>query len=112
MTVRKFLCVCEGGTIRSVSLALQLKHAGQDALAGSWRWNSPKTFSLLCDWADYVVVMQAEFSDRILAMCPEAKAKLRVVDVGPDVYGNPLHLGLSQFLQSVVEDWKARDFRI
>jgi hypothetical protein len=114
-TKKKWLCVCEGGTNRSVALALQLKQAGQDALAGSWRYNSPETFQMLVLWADYVVVMQAEFAPILheqLGLSHLIGDKMRCVDVGPDVYGSGTHLGLNQFLQGVVAEWRQKSWEL
>ena len=107
---KKFLCMCQGGNVRSVSLAFILKYQfKQDALACGWEGNTDETRKLLCDWADVVILMQAEFAQYVPE---EYKDKIRVVDVGPDNYGTPMHEGLLKFLFSVVSDWKARQFRI
>ncbi len=99
-----FLCMCEGGNVRSVGLAFQLKEHGQQALACGWRFTNPKTLNMLCGWADYIVVMQAEMAKYI----PEAwKNKVRIVDVGPDNYGYAFHPQLQGFLKGVVDSWAA-----
>jgi hypothetical protein len=109
---KKWLTICEGGTVRSVALAFQLKDHGQDAIAGSWRWNSPETFRMLFEWADYIVLMQEEFLPHVIELPGFDIDKARVVDVGPDTYGNPLHYGLNVFLKRTVEEWQIRDFDI
>lgn len=109
MKRKKFLTVCEGGNVRSVSLAFLLKNNGQDAVAASWRWNSPETLALLCEWADYVYVMQDEFKEKI----PERfRDKVGIADVGPDRFGNPLHPELIQILSPWVAQWEARDWEL
>lgn len=96
--------------MRSVGLAFVLKHKhGQEAIAASWRFLSEATIRMLCEWANYVVVMQAEFARFV----PEAaRAKLRVVDVGPDHYHSPFHPGLISFYTEVAADWAARNFLV
>lgn len=107
---KRFLCVCEGGCVRSAALAWQLKvRHGQNAIAGSWKWNDQETLAMLCEWADYVVVMQAEFASRIPA---GFGSKLRAVDVGVDRYGTPVNMELAEFLAKVVDGWAKRGFDI
>lgn len=107
----KFLCICEGGNVRSVSLAFLLKSAGQDALAASARFTSPATLAMLWDWAEHVIVMSPE----IVAMIPAAVLqgrRLAVVDVGPDRFGSAFHPELIGMLQPVVEDWLVRGWEL
>jgi hypothetical protein len=112
MPKKKWLTICEGGTVRSVALAFQLKDHGQDALAGSWRWTGPETFKMLFGWADYIILMQEEFLEHVIELPGFQIEKTHVVDVGPDTYGNPLHYDLNVYLKSVVEDWQRRNFNI
>lgn len=110
MNKKKFLCVCEGGNVRSVSLAFYLKHEhDQDALACGWRMNSPATRRMLYEWADYIVLLQEEFRSHV----PDEFAdKIRVVDVGRDIWFNPFHPDLKYFMKSVADDWSKKDFVI
>lgn len=107
---RKFLCVCEGGNVRSHALAFLLhdKH-GQEAICCGWRRASKETLDYFCAWADYVVVMQAEFVERISAPFRE---KVRVFDVGPDRFGIHIHAELLEMVTSVTSEWAGRDFRL
>ena len=90
----KILTICDGATVRSVCLARLLKD-GQvdgrthDALAASGFWNSKKTFRMLCEWADLVVVMETHMKDQYVPR--DYHDKTKVCDVGPDIYQNPLH---------------------
>jgi predicted protein tyrosine phosphatase len=89
----KILTICQGGAVRSVGLARVLRDhdiAGRtnDAIAASWRWNSPQTLEFLGQWADLVVVMEPYMTDQIPA---SIRSKTRVCDVGPDRYGNAQH---------------------
>lgn len=116
----RFLCVCEGGIVRSGAMAYQLKRRGHDAIPFSWRWNKPETLALLVRWADRVIVMQEVFvpllRDMLVSSDPESpdagekilsglEEKACVVDVGEDGYHNPLHGPLNEALSSVVDSW-------
>lgn len=108
----RFLCVCQGGNCRSVSLAYVLKYDfGQDALACGWEGNRPETVEFLCSaWEPrYIILLQQEF----LKYVPERfHAKVRVVDVGPDRFGHAFNPELLGFLRMVVLGWKQKDWEI
>ena len=59
MTKRnKFLVLCNGGVVRSVTLAAMLKYwFDQDAVAASIDKNQGGTMNMLCEWADAIVVV-------------------------------------------------------
>lgn len=108
MPVRKFLCVCEGGNVRSHALAFLLHDKyQQEAVCCGWRRVSKETLDYFSEWADYIVVMQAEFSEKISA---PYKAKVRVFDVGPDRFGIYVHPELLDMVTSVTKEWAGRDF--
>ena len=86
----RILTICEGGTVRSVSLARILKDEEvdgrtHDAVAASWRWNTKETLWMLCIWADLIVVMEDYMREHVSDVFHN---KLKVCDVGPDRYGN------------------------
>ena len=110
INIKKFLCICQGGNVRSVGMAFALKYSGhQDALAASWQTNTPETLKMLYDWANYIVLMQGEFHKYI----PSVYAtKIRIVDVGPDKFGYAFHPDLQNFCQKVVKDWAEKEFNI
>lgn len=103
----KFLCVCEGGNCRSVSLAYVLKDFYQQAaLACGIREYMKDTLVFLCDlWKpDWIVLMQPGFMEHI----PKVHChKVRVLDVGPDRWGNALHSELLEIIKPVVQQWAA-----
>lgn len=106
----KFLTVCEGGNVRSVSLAFLLRYSFlQDALACSHALTPQKTFNMLGEWADYIIVMQPHFASRI---AQKHLKKLRHLDVGEDKWMNPLHRDLLDKLNAVVQGWEKRGFKI
>ncbi len=106
----KFLCVCEGGNVRSQALAYLLHdHYAQEAIAVGWRRIGADTMSMLCRWADRIIVMQAHFIEHIPLKYTQ---KVRVVDVGVDRYGIYVHPELLSYLQGVTADWQKREFQI
>lgn len=55
----KILTCCFGGNVRSVGckFVLHMKY-GHDVLACGVDHNTPETIEMLCNWADYVIVME------------------------------------------------------
>lgn len=97
----RVLCICEGGNVRSVGLAFRLKQChGLDAIAASWRFNSPETLKLLYGWADRIVVMQPEMWEHVPA---EFRSKAAICDVGPDNYGTAFHPVLQDRLERLLK---------
>lgn len=84
----KFVTVCEGGNVRSVSMAFLLKEAGYEAIAIGWRYVTPETIKFLNSWADYFVLMQSKFLDK---MPEEIRGKCIFIEVGEDRYGYAFH---------------------
>lgn len=83
----KVLCMCRGGNCRSVYLAYVFKYYfGIDALSVGFERNSFETISMLCKWADRIVVVDPEAKKYIpIGMLK----KVEVFDVGPDRWWNP-----------------------
>lgn len=94
---KKFLCICDGGNVRSRALAFRLKWDHHQEAIAIGRFNtSPATMDMLCNWADYIVLMQPHMSESV----PEKyHSKIVVIDVGPDVWGIELHPQLNQMTQ-------------
>lgn len=94
-------------------MAIALKNAGQEALAAGWETAGGETLKMLIQWADGIVVMQTEFIKRL-----EEKAgafdlrKILVVDVGPDIFGTPVHGVLLPYVTGIVENWKREGFSL
>lgn len=86
---KHIVTVCSAGLCRSVGLAdvLKLHFEPVDVVPVGIDRNSD-VLPLLFDWADDIIVMYNKFVHRI----PEKFAnKVRLCDVGPDVYGNSKH---------------------
>jgi hypothetical protein len=99
----KFLTICEGGAVRSVAFAAVIRwDFHQDALPVSAAKNSPETIAALCDWADRIVPMEAKFADVV----PSAhKHKIKICDVGPDVWFNSFDRKLRDLCGEFIEAW-------
>jgi predicted protein tyrosine phosphatase len=81
-----YLCLCAGGNVRSVNMARLLKDFWhQEALAaGVATGMSADTLAMLYEWADVIVVMDAELMDHV----PDPwRSKRMLCDVGPDNFG-------------------------
>jgi predicted protein tyrosine phosphatase len=85
----RYLCICQGGNVRSAALATVFKQRHHhDALALGYERCSTVTLTLLCAWADTIVVMHAPYTVVVPATY---QSKVVVCDVGPDTYGSPTH---------------------
>jgi len=89
----KILTVCRAGLVRSVALAdvLKLHFEPTDVIPVGIDFNEPETISMLCEWADIIVVMQAHYK---LRFDQKWQSKICVCDVGPDIYGSSKHKDL------------------
>jgi hypothetical protein len=102
---KKFLCVCQKGCNRSVFLAYRFKRMGHSAIPIGWLTESPETVSLLCSWADHIVVLEAAFKDKIP---PEFHDKVLEIDVGPDKWGPRWHAELRRLVYNGIEQLQAQ----
>jgi predicted protein tyrosine phosphatase len=85
----KFLCICDGGNVRSAALAFVLHdELLHEAIPVGRLRVSPATMRMLCEWADIIVIMQPHMEE---CVPKEFKPKLRCVDVGADRYGVFVH---------------------
>lgn len=95
----KILTICAGGNVRSVGLRYLLHYKyGHEVLACGQDANLPETIDMLCNWADYIIVVAEEY----LPVVPEKyKNKLFLYNIGPDRFGyafNPELLAISDKL--------------
>lgn len=84
----KFLCVCDGGNVRSVAMAYALKMNEQEALAVGRLYTTKETMDMLSSWADQIILMEPHMIESI---DPMFHKKIIVCDVGPDRYGLYIH---------------------
>lgn len=92
--------MCAGGNVRSVGLKYLLKYKyGHESLACGQDANSSETIEILCNWADYVIVLTEEYSKFI----PEKyKTKLLCYNVGVDRFGCAFHPELLDILDRMI----------
>lgn len=85
----KILIMCAGGNVRSVGLKYLLKYQyGHEALACGQDANSAETIDMLCQWADYIIVVAEEY----LKFIPEQHSnKLFCYNIGEDRFGYAFH---------------------
>jgi len=103
----RYLTVCEGGNVRSVTLAKILKELGEEAIAVGWKYTSPETFSLLVEWADRIVFVDLEENiSKLYENLPaiEYRHKVRHLDVGEDNWGLAHHPDLVRILKERVNE--------
>ena len=88
----KFLCVCDGGNVRSAALAFVLHDLrGHEAIPVGRLRVSPETMNMMCHWADVIAIMQPHMIESV----PEQfRAKVKCVDVGIDRFGVYVHPAL------------------
>lgn len=99
----KFLCVCEAGTVRSGALAYSLRYnfSQKRVFQASGAKSDQEDLDLLAAWADYIIVLDQKFKDRF----EKFSKKVRVFDVGPDVWKNPLHSELQRIVSEKAQEW-------
>ena len=103
MAASKVLTMCQGGNSRSVGCAYLLKYEyGFDALACGWEKNSSETITMLCKWADWIMVMEPQFKDYVPV---QYHGKIAVVDVGPDRWFNSLHPELLDLCNKLLQQF-------
>lgn len=62
---------------------------------------------MLGAWADYIVVLQSKFADKFVRF----KEKVRVLDVGEDIWKNPLHPELQRIVSNQAKKWAGAGWR-
>lgn len=101
----RYLCVCDGGNVRSRALAYILHDLhGLEAVPVGRRWMSAETWRVFGEWADVIVIMEPHMIESVPA---SLRHKVTVANVGPDSYGlnlNPeLMAKLGAMLPAVME---------
>ncbi len=110
MADKKFLCICAGGTVRSGALAWSLRYNfGQKRVFQASHDKSPQEdLDLLANWADYIIVLETQFAAKFMT---KWKDKVRILDVGPDKWLNPLHKELQEIVSSAAQKWSQQNWK-
>lgn len=88
----RYLCVCNSGSVRSVTLARLLKKYDAETLSVGIKDNSHETLEVLCSWADRIYVAEARMMQSIPS---EYRRKVSFDYVcGPDFWYTPGHADL------------------
>lgn len=109
----RYLCVCAGGVARSASLARVLNHSPAfeqfdlEAVPVSYDCLSDESLDLFGIWADWIILLQPKFMDKF----EKYRKKVRVFDVGEDVWGEPGHPLLLRRMTMEAEVWARKGFR-
>ena len=93
---KKILCVCQNGMCRSVATRYCLKERGYtNVIAIGWNNTSVETLTMLCDWADIILVAKPDHGD----MLPSGKEKInQVFTIGDDKWLNPMSKELHEIV--------------
>jgi hypothetical protein len=113
---QKFLCLCNGGVVRSVTLAAMLKYwFHEDALAASLDRNMEETLIKLYEWADKIVVAEGWMGEKVPSIFYH---KVRLVPIGldrwgmsnhPDLIAEIMRHDLPKILGVSKEEWDKRE---
>jgi len=102
----KVLTMCAGGHVRSVGLKYLLTYKyGHEALACGQDANSTETIDMLCQWADYVIVMEPDYAKQVPEkhhLKEDGSRKLFCYNVGPDRFGYAFHPELQEMLKGMI----------
>jgi predicted protein tyrosine phosphatase len=98
----KYLCVCDGGNVRSQAMAYVLHDLkGHEAIPVGRIRVSEKTMEMMCKWADTIIIMQPHME---VSIKEKYRHKLLCVDVGEDRFGIYVHPELLQIVNAAA-DW-------
>lgn len=105
----KFLCVCEAGIVRSGALAYSLRYNfGQGQVFQASHSKTPQPdLDMMAAWADYIVVMEPKFANKF----ERFKEKVRILDVGPDIWMDPFHPELQSKVSEVAQTWSRSNWK-
>jgi hypothetical protein len=78
-----------------------------DSLALGFACNSEDTFAVASEWADRIVLVEPVFPSFVPA---RHHKKLLVLNIGPDVWGNPGHEELKILLGHLLLAWRQSGF--
>ena len=103
----KYLCVCDGGNVRSQAMAYVLHDIeGHEAIPVGRIRVSEETMYMMCAWADNIIIMQPHMEESIPI---DFKHKLLCVDVGQDRWGVYVHPELLDIVKQGAEWLKTKN---
>jgi predicted protein tyrosine phosphatase len=89
--MKKVLCVCSAGLVRSTTMAWYLKvNKRYDAIPVGVHKNAPETLDLLGEWADIILVAESSMKLHF----PNYQDKIRDLAIGEDIWGVPFQAEL------------------
>lgn len=92
LNYNNILCVCNGGNVRSASLATILKLVyNKNAINVGCLYLDRQTISMLTEWADIIIC----FTDKALILFPDGI----IFDVGEDIWHYSRHPELVEVLR-------------
>lgn len=100
----KILTICQRGNSRSVALSYLFKERwGHHSIAIGAEVTDPQTMTMLLTWCDRVIITDKRLLNE--ALFPEEhRHKLRVWDVGPDIYFRGYDDGLLEKYQNYYQE--------
>lgn len=93
----RVLTICTGGLVRSAGLSDILRLQDYDSIPLSHKWAGADTFIILSDWADIIIAMEPKYTSRVPLDC---QYKVKIMDVGEDIWHNPRHPALVSLIKS------------
>lgn len=96
----KIICLCARGNSRSVACAYVLKEKGHEALAAGMYSTSRATRKMLYEWADIIILHLPSIKHWIPE---EYHHKVRVWDVGKDIFFRDFDKGLKQTFENYIK---------
>jgi predicted protein tyrosine phosphatase len=98
----KIVCICRGGQVRSVAARhiLADRYGFKKVLSCGWEKNDSDTVQMLCDWADYILIVGSTMHWRFSTPLPKTK----LIDIGPDIWGSYNHPDLLAKLESKIKE--------
>jgi len=98
---QSYLLICDGGNVRSYSIATMLKlKYGREAIAVGRLFTKPETMKMLCGWADNIVITQPHMIESIPE---EYHSKIKIADIGQDRWGININPELEGIAVEVIE---------
>jgi predicted protein tyrosine phosphatase len=97
----KILCCCSEGANRSVTLAHILRYAPDfETMTVGLKYNSDATVMMMFEWADKILLVERW----MITLVPKRyEHKVKIVDIGPDIYPRPYNPELYAKIKRLLE---------